>query len=519
MNNTAALSAFVVLTVALLQMPAVRAQATTEPRFAVTGYKVDGDNPLSPAATQTLLAPFAGEAVTIDRLQAAASALETGLKDQGYGFLRVIIPPQDAQGVITLRVLAFKLNAVNVSGNQHFDTANILASLPALRTGATPNLREIARAQALANDHPSKQVAVTIQQGKAADTVDAAVKVDDGKPLQWFGSLDNSGTNDSGRTRLGVGVSHSNLFNRDHSVTATYTTSPDGHSSDLQQYGVYYRAPIYAWNGALSAYYTKSNSDSGLVANFFNVSGSGEFYGLRWTHRLLPFGSYSHAAEIGVENRFFDNEVAFNNVPISVDVRSRPLLLRYTGRQDGPAYGVRGSLEFAQNLHGGGGSNDDAAYSGNRAGATADWQALRYALDGSQALGAWAVSAKLRGQASGDALIPGEQFGLGGASAVRGLEEREGTGDQGLLGSVEVMTPQIAEGLRLLAFADAGQVRNHQAGAGIEAQQGAGSAGMGLRYQWRRNLSLAVDWAYVLNGAGTTNKHDSRMHASVVVRY
>ena len=39
--------------------------------------------------------------------------------------------------------------SVNVSGNQHFDTANILASLPALQTGTTPNLREIARAQAL----------------------------------------------------------------------------------------------------------------------------------------------------------------------------------------------------------------------------------------------------------------------------------------------------------------------------------------------------------------------------------
>ena len=519
MNNTVALSAFVVLTVALLQMPAVHAQAVTEPRFAVSGYKVDGDNPLSPAATQSLLEPYTGEAVTIDRLQAAASALETGLKDQGYGFLRVIIPPQDAQGVITLRVLAFKLNAVSVSGNQHFDTANILASLPALQTRATPNLREIARAQALANDHPSKQVSVTIQQGKAADTVDAAVKVDDSSPLQFFASLDNSGTKDSGHTRLGMGVSHSNLFDLDHSATATYTTSPDGHSSDLQQYGVYYRAPIYAWNGALAAYYTKSDSDSGVVADFFNVSGSGEFYGLRWTHRLLPFGSYSHAAEIGIENRFFTNDVRFNGAPIGTDVRSRPLLLRYTGRLDGAAYGVSGSLEYAQNLHGGGSSNDDAAYAGNRAGATADWQAVRYALDGSLALGAWAVSAKLRGQTSGDALIPGEQFGLGGASGVRGLEEREGTGDQGVLGSVELMSPQIAEGLRLLAFADAGQVRNHQAGAGIIAQQGASSAGVGLRYQWRRNLSLAVDWAYVLDGADTTKKHDSRGHASLSVRY
>lgn len=498
--------------------PVAWAQGATEPRFAVTGYKVDGDNPLSSAATQSLLAPFTGEAVTIDRLQAAASALESGLKDRGFGFLRVIIPPQDAQGVITLRVLAFKLNAVNVSGNQHFDTANILASLPALQTGETPNLREIARAQALANDHPAKQVSVTIQQGKAPDTVDAAVKVDDAKPLQFFASLDNTGTKQSGHTRLGVGVSHNNLFDRDHSVTATYTTSPDGHSSDLQQYGLYYRAPIYELGGALSAYYTKSDTNTGVVANFFNVSGSGEFWGLRWTHRLLPLGSYSHAAEIGIEDRFFGNGTTFNNVPIGTDVRSRPLLLRYTGRLDGAAYALAGNLEYAHNLSGGSG-NSDAAYVANRAGADSGWQAWRYALQGSHALGTWTLNAKLRGQASGDALIPGEQFGLGGASGVRGFEEREGTGDQGMLGSVELMSPQIAEGLRVLVFTDAGQVRNHRAGAGVNAREGASSAGAGLRYQWRRNLSVMLDWAQVMNGAGTTNKHDNRVHAVLNIRY
>ena len=182
------------------------------PRFAVTGYSVEGDNPLSVADTQSLLASYTGEALTLDRLQSAANALETALRDRGFSFLRVVIPPQDAQGVITLRVLAFKLNAVNVSGNQHFDTANILASLPALRSGTTPNLREIARAQALANDHPSKQVSVTLQQGKAPDTVDAAVRVEDSKPLQFFASLDNSGTKQSGHTRLGVGVSRSHCF-------------------------------------------------------------------------------------------------------------------------------------------------------------------------------------------------------------------------------------------------------------------------------------------------------------------
>jgi hypothetical protein len=79
----------------------------------------------------------------------------------------VVLPPQDARGVIVLRVLAFRLGAVNVSGNKHFDTGNILASLPALKPDASPNLRELARNQALANEHPAKQVSVTTEVASA----------------------------------------------------------------------------------------------------------------------------------------------------------------------------------------------------------------------------------------------------------------------------------------------------------------------------------------------------------------
>jgi hemolysin activation/secretion protein len=493
------------------------AQASAGSGLPVTGFRVQGENPLSEAATQAALRPFSGENVSIDRLQEAAAALEAKLKEEGYAFLRVVLPPQEARGEIVLRVLAFRLGAVTVSGNKHFDNANALASLPALRRGASPNLREVARDQALANEHPAKQISVTMTQGKALDTVDAEVKVEDNDPLQYFATLNNTGTAATGKWRLGAGVQHSNLWGRDHAVTATYTTSP-GHTSDVKQYGVYYRAPFYALHGALSAYYTRSDTNSGTVAQFFQVSGRGEFAGLRWTQRLLPLGAYSHAAEIGVEDRFFENNVAFAGVPIGINVRSRPLLAHYEGRLDGADSGVRVAVDFAQNIRGGG-SNDAAAYSGNRAGATPDWQAWRFALEGSKLLGGWVASARLRGQASRDALIPGEQFALGGASWVRGLPEREATGDTGYVANLELTTPELLEGLRGAAFADWGVARLRDASAGESARQGASSIGGGLRWRAGKNASVVLDWAHVFNGAGATPAGRNFGHLSVVIRF
>lgn len=501
----------------LLAGSACGALAQTEARFAVSGYAVEGENPLLPGETAALLARFTGEALTLEDLREASGALENAIRERGYGFKRVVLPPQDASRTITLRVLTFRLGAVNVAGNSHFDTDNIRASLPALRPGESPNLREIARNQAHANDHPAKQLSVTMREGRARDTVDADVKVEDGTPLQFFASLNNSGSGTTGRWRLGLGASHTNLFNRDHALTATWSTSPS-HSSQVQQYGAYYRAPFYALGGTLSAYYTRSDTDSGTVAEFFKVSGSGQFTGLRWTQRFAPIGAWSHQADVGVEDRHFENNIAFNGTPIGVDVRSRPLLLRHEGRLEGADWQLGHALEFAANLPGGK-ANTDAAYAGNRAGATKGWKVWRVSLQGSMLVSGWIASARLRGQWSDDALIGGEQFGIGGASLVRGLEEREGSGDEGIVASAELTTPALAEGLRALAFVDAGRARLLAAGGAAGSRLHAASTGAGLRFQWQKQLSLSLDWARVFDAGGGLRRGDQRVNLSLALRY
>jgi hemolysin activation/secretion protein len=254
------------------------------------------------------------------------------------------------------------------------------------------------------------------------------------------------------------------------------------------------------------------------VANFFQVSGRGEFAGLRWTQRLLPLGSYAHSADVGVEDRYFENDVAFNGAPIGTNVRSRPLLLRYEGRWDGADRGLRHSIEFATNLSGGG-SNTDAAYAANRAGATTGWQAWRYSVEVHQLFGGWTATARLRGQLSRDALIAGEQFALGGAGWVRGLTEREATGDSGHVFNLEGLSPALFAGIRAIAFYDAGRARPENSAPGQPPHQGASSAGLGLRGGLGRQLNFSADFAHVINGAGATGSGVNRAHISLIYRF
>ena len=89
-----------------------------------------------------------------------------------------------------------------------------------------------------------------LRSGAGEGLVDVNVRVKDDKPWRLVGTLDNTGTSDTGYLRLGIGYQHSNLFDRDHTLSLQYITSP----SNLDQvsiYGVGYRVPYYHLNSSL----------------------------------------------------------------------------------------------------------------------------------------------------------------------------------------------------------------------------------------------------------------------------
>jgi hemolysin activation/secretion protein len=124
--------------------------------------------------------------------------------------------------------------------------------------------------------------------------------------------------------------------------------------------------------------------------------------------------------------------------------------------------------------------------------------------------------ARVRAQYSDDNLIPGEQFGLGGAFSVRGLREREVTGDSGIFGSVEALVPLPWEGVSVAAFVDAGHVTVNEITPGLPETQQAISIGVGVRWVLARRFSASVDAAQVLNGTIVTNRNMRRIHAATI---
>ena len=271
-------------------MTSLQAQAQTATpvvRFVVERFVVEGENPLSEERTRAVLAPFTGEHAGVDGLLAAADALERAIGDAGFAFQRVVLPPQSLNdGQVALRVVVFKVARVEVRGAQHHSEANVLRSVPALREGETPATGALSRSLAVANLQPWKTTTLTFRESESdPEGLDATLEVQDRRPRLFWSELDNTGSAPTGRWRWSLGASVGNLFDRDHTVNASYTTSP-GHASQVRQWAVGYSAPVYDLGGTISGYYVRSDVDTGRVLDLFDVSGSGVFGGLRYTHEF-----------------------------------------------------------------------------------------------------------------------------------------------------------------------------------------------------------------------------------------
>ena len=138
-------------------------------------------------------------------------------------------------------------------------------------------------------------------------------------------------------------------------------------------------------------------------------------------------------------------------------------------------------------------------YSAHRLFADAQWDVLRFNADAQpfSCRVAGSPASSFRGNGPTNRLIPGEQFGLGGARSIRGLDERELIADSGLRTGFEVWSEPIpfTQGLRVLGFVDFGYFDRSESLPFETNTDTITSAGIGLRWQWQ-SLSLETNYGH-----------------------
>lgn len=502
--------------------------------FFVRTIQIQGNTLLSESKLDALVAHLPGSERTLNDLVQGATVVQQAYRDAGYGGVVVLVPEQKLEGGnVIIRVVEGKIANVLISDNKQYDETNILGSLPHLRTGETPIIRDIDRNIQMANENPAKKLRVALVAGAKPGAIDADVKVTEEKPLRLLFGVDSAGTPGTGNFRTNVGIQHTNLWNRDHIGTFQFQTSPTD-PSRAQIYSVGYRVPFYNHFSAIDAFYAHSNVESVTTTapvGPLGFTGKGDIAGFRAHRFLTRLGEYDHRVTFGWDWRRFNNNCAFGSIgsavcgTVAADVTVTPLSLGYVGQKEGPKF----SWGINTNISGNVGGSSEAGFNAVRPESDKYYAVWRFFGFGNVNLPAgFGLAARVAAQYSPHALIPGEQLGIGGGGSamggivsVRGYREREVVGDYGAFFNLEALGPDFAKfgkseslTLRPLAFFDFGWVgNNHQMPCNVNGSScELAGVGGGIRFAIGKKFSGRLDFGHALldgnqKAAGTTRGH------------
>lgn len=488
--------------------------------FNIDKFEVNGESPLTQSEIESVLEAFKGEHHGLDGLLAAVDALESALADAGFPFHKVSLPQQTlTNGVVKLELVNFEIDKVQVKGNQFYSVDNILRSLPDVQQGKPPVPTLIAENLRFANLHQDKQVKVSFKDSEASGKVDAQIEVEDQKPWHLFTTINNTGTDATGNSRLTIGYQHNNIGDLDHSLTLTYTLSPEKISA-VRQYGINYHIPIYHHAAELDVIYSDSDVDSGTVASVFDVKGKGKVLGLQFKKHLPKVDTYTHSVQLGIMDQLFISDVRFGALPLGNDVRSRPITLKYEGLYQEKLWQFGFHIDAVSNLSGGG-HNNNASYAAARTNASDHWYKFTYGANAQYQLqNNWLILGRLEGQWTKDVLIPGEQIALGGSSSVRGFEESATSGDRGAYYNLELWLPAFTSQISGLMFLDGGYRRLNVVQAGEVKTDSIESIGFGIQWNINTSMSLQADYARITDGFGANNPTgNNKLHFNLLYRF
>lgn len=490
-------------------------KTTDDVRFALLEFRVEGNSLLAAADIERVLYRFLGPDKTAQDVEAARSSLAQVYSDAGYGTVLVTIPEQEVtQGVVTLQVLEGRVEHTYVSGSRYFSPARIREAIPALAENTALHLpvlqAQLAELNAMSGD---RSITPVLRPGRTPGTVEVELKVEDQLPLHGSVALDDRYTLNTPRLRLDAQISYANLWQREHSLSLQYQTSPED-TSAVQVY-----AGTYVWRpstqSVMAVYGVHSDSNVAAVGAL-SVIGKGDILGVR---AIRPFADGAQRVTLGADYKSFQQSVLQGadtfNTPIDyVQFSAQYSLTRQTNSLTDVSatanWGIRGL------------GNDEAEFAAKRFNAKPNYLYMKFDLEHQRPL--WqgtALRAALQGQWSETPLISNEQIGAGGVESVRGYVESERLGDTGVQVNLELHSPPLLQNtntiqqLYVLAFADAAQLNVKDALPKQVSRYDLSSGGFGaqLRAFQKGQAMLLIAWPFT--NAQITKAGQPRLHFSL----
>lgn len=467
----------------------------------VGAVTISGLRALSPADFADILMERIGRDHSPEQLAMLAAAVAERMHERGYSFGSAWIERQRvSNGIVVVRVDEGRIDDVRFDGPE---IESVRRALEPLRTGEPVRLSDVERRLLLAGDVDGVRITGSRFLRENDRGVLLVSVARDRSALRV--ALSNIGTRPIGPEQARIEVNVNGLTASDDSLTMSYSTTP-AQPGELQFGHVRYEKRVSSSGTEVALVGSLSSSRPGAYLTPLNIRNRSWYAGATVLQPLLRRRKASAwlEGEFGVRNvvqwrnshRVRDDRLAVGRVTIygySDLARGR---LRVSGTLS-QGFGILGATQAGDPLA----SRSDADATFTSAHLWTDW--TRDLGDG------FSVRLAAQGQLSSQPLLISEEVSLGGTRFLRGYDWGERSGDQGVMGSLELRylwngPLGLAKRAQLYAFADGGTVSNkgHGFGSGALASAGGGMR-VDVTSEFGANFELGVPLSGIRYDTGT----------------
>lgn len=479
-------------------------------RFRVGAIELLGVSLTSEEVNQ-LTAEFAGEVVSIEARIAALEGQEVTLDDllalrafitdayvnAGYITSGAFLPEQTfADGeTIQIQVVEGILETLEVNGLARLREGYVRSRMQ-LRLGRPLRQADIVEAlQLLQLDPRIDQVDAELLAGSGPGFSILALEIEEAPPLEAGFSVNNYRSPSAGSVQISPYLSYTNLLGLGDRLDLNYSLS-----EGLNDYNLNYTVPITPQDGTITFRYATNNSRI-IEDNFevLDVRGESRTFSLGVRQPLVRTPNHEFALGLTFDVRRSQTFLRGEPFPFSAgtedtDGESRVSVLRFSqdwvDRSPNRVLAARSQFSFGLDAF------DATLNESGPDGAFFSWLGQFQwvqRLPQEQIL-----VTRISTQLTPDALLPLEQFTLGGVRTVRGYRQNQLVTDNGIIGSVELRLPlsAIPGELELAPFVEGGIGWNN--GEDAPDLEGLASLGLGLRWQVSPDFAMRLDYGYPL---------------------
>ncbi len=467
----------------------------------VKRFRIEGSTVFSAEELARATAPFEGRNLSFAELLQVRSVITQLYVDQGYVTSGAYIPPQTMEeGVVTIQVVEGSLEDINVSGTRRLRPGYIRSRL-AIAASTPLNTNRLLEGLRLLQLNPLVQtIAADLQAGTRPGTSLLQVQVQEADTFNADVSLNNGRSPSVGSFRRGVQVTEANLLGLGDGLSVGYSNT-DGSN----QFNGSYTLPLNPRSGTLQ--FSFGTTRSRVIEPPFtplDIIANSQYYEITLRQPLYQTSAEELALGLTASRQESKAEFSpdsnlaqpFPSQGADEDGRTRISALRFfqewTKRSG--SYVLAGRSQFSLGLDLFDSTVSDSAPDSRFFAWRGQGQWVRLLAPDTLLL--------VRADAQiATALVPLEQFSLGGQDTLRGYRQDFLLSDNGALFSTEVRipvlrVPQVQGILQVVPFLDIGTGWNSDS----PDPNPSTLVGAGLGLLWRQSdyLTARLDWGIPL---------------------